>query len=139
MQSNSNTYAIPALKYLFIVEYKDGSVYRQNMADLPVIKKTGSSFSDVRMEDVSRFYLVDAKNVFCVDLNDGHFEVNKIPFYMHDQGEGLKDFRLIFYRQHTHSFNIGTKEELLHEINYCLGWQTNNEQGNNIKRIMEIK
>ena len=138
---NGNTYTIPVLKYLFIVEYKDGTIYEQNLHDLPVIKTTGSSFSDVRIEDVKRFYLVGAENAFCVDLSDGHFEVNKIPFFMHDQGIGLKDFRLIFYRQHTHNVNIGMNsfKELSHEINYCIGWQTNDEKGNNIKRIMEIK
>lgn len=129
------------LKYLFIVEYKDGTIYEQNLEDKPVIKTTGSSFSDVRVEDVKKFYLVGAEHSFCVDLSDGHFEVNNIPFYMHDQGIGLKDFRLIFYRQHTHNVNIGADsfKELSHEINYCIGWQTNDEKGNNIKRIMEIK
>lgn len=129
------------LKYLFIAEYKDGTIYEQNVEDKPVIKNTGSSFSDVRIDDVHRFYLVGAEGSFCVDLNDGHFEVNKVPFYMHDCGEHLKDFRLIFYRQHTHNVNIGVNsfKELSHEINYCIGWQTNDEKGNNIKRIMEIK
>lgn len=126
------------LKYLFIVEYKDGTIYRQNEEDKPVIVSKGSSFSDVRIEDVKRFYLVDAKNVFCVDLSDGHFEVNEVPFFMHDAGDGLKDFRLIFYRQHTHCVNIGLGKEVSHDVNYCIGWQTNDINGNNVKRIMEV-
>lgn len=127
------------LKYLFVVEYKDGSKYQQNAEDKPVIAQRGSSFSDVKIDEVARFYLVNYQYQFCVDLNDGHFEVNQVPFFMHDQGEGLKNFRLIFYRQHTHCFNMGTKQELTHDINYCIGWQTNNEKGENVKRIMEIK
>lgn len=127
------------LKYLFIVEYFDGTIYRQNEEDIPVIKETGSSFSDVRQEDVKRFHLVNQEHKFCVDLSDGHFEVNGVRFFMHDAGLGLKDFILIFYRQHLHQINVGSGKEISHDINYCIGWQINNQQGENIKRIMEIK
>lgn len=127
------------LKYLFIVEYKDGSIYEQNINDISVTDNKRSCFFDVKQDNVNKFHLIGEKNFFAVDLSDGHFEVNNVSFFMHDQGLSLKDFRLIFYRQHEHSFNMGSKQELSHEINYCIGWQTNDENGNNIKRIMEIK
>lgn len=130
------------LKYLFIAEYKDGSIYEQNGYDISVSDTKRSCFFDVMQDKVRRFLLVGSDNIFSVDLSDGHFEVNNVSFFMHDQGLGLKDFRLIFYRQHLHHFNIGDygiPNELLHEINYCIGWQTNDENGMNVKRIMEVK
>jgi len=70
------------LKYLFVVEYKDGSVYQQNTEDISVTDDKRSCFFDVVQENVLRFFLVDADNIFCVDLTDGHFEVNKISFFI---------------------------------------------------------
>lgn len=125
------------MKYLFIAEYKDGATYAQNLQDISLTDEKRSCFFDVRQEDVLRFFLTGGDNVFCVDLSDGHFEVNEVPFFMHDAGLGLKDFRLIFYRQHTHQFS-GDRKELAHDINFCIGWQTNDDNGKNVKRIMEI-
>ena len=125
------------LKYLFVVEYKDGTTYEQTQEDVSLTDPLRSCFFDVKQDEVLRFYLVSAEDVFCVDLSDGHFEVNKVPFFMHDAGSGLKDFRLIFYRQHTHQFNM-EKRELAHEVNYCIGWQTNDDENKNHKRIMEV-
>lgn len=142
MVSTANTFVIPALKYLFIVEYKDGSIFEQNPLDISITDGKRSSFFDVKQDEVKTFYIGDGKNGFLVDLTDGHFEVNGVSFFMHDAGSGLKDFRLIFYRQHLHHFHIGdygVPNELMHEINFCIGWQTNDEKGNNIKRIMEVK
>lgn len=125
------------LKYLFVVEYKDGTSYEQTQEDVSKTDEKRSCFYDVKQDEVLRFYLVSAENVLCVDLSDGHFEVNKFHFFMHDAGEGLRDFRLIFYRQHTHQFNM-ERQELSHEINYCIGWQTNDKDGKSHKRIMEV-
>lgn len=130
------TFVIPNLKYLFIVEYKDGAIYQQNETDISITDSKRSCFFDVRQDDVRKFFLVDANNVFCVDLEDGHFEINNVPFFMHDTGLELTDFRLIFYRQHEHKFNIGF-DELSHEVKYCMGWQTAKEEKNH-KRIIEF-
>jgi len=142
--SKSNGKAILAkspvnLKYLFIVKYKDGSIYQQNEQDVSLTDNTRSCFFDVKQDEVEEFHLVDADNTYSVFMHDGHFEVNGVPFYMHDEGEGLADFRLIFYRQHEHMVNVGGGgfQQLDHTIKYCIGWQTNLE-GKNIKRIMEF-
>lgn len=128
-----------ALKYLFTVEYKDGSTYKQNDQDVSFQDSTRSCFYDVaqRLDEVKRFSVSDGDNTFLVDMSDGCFEVNSVPFYMHDRDLTLRDARLIFYRQHTHSLNQ-YNEELSHQIRYAIGWQANDEKGNNIKRIMEI-
>lgn len=128
------------LKYLFEAYYKDGSYYIQNEQDVSNTDNKRSCFFDVKQDEVVAFHLIEScenPNAFSVYLNDGRFEVNGQDFFMHDTGEGLKDFRLIFYRQHEHDFNIGMKE-MAHRIKYCIGWQTNDANGNNIKRIMEI-
>ena len=127
------------LKYLFEVTYKDGSIYKQNEEDKPVIKEIGSSFSDVIQENVKTFTLIGEGNRYMVNLEDGHFEVNGIPFLMHEENDLLKDFRLVFWRRHTHSFNRTMAEETSHIIVYRLGWQANDRKGNNIQQIMQIE
>lgn len=129
------------LKYLFVVKYKDGSVYQQNAEDVSLTDNTRSCFFDVKQDEVEEFHLCDADNVYSVYLSDGRFAVNYIPFYMHDTWAGLKDFRIIFYRDNLRHFNVGVdgiNGQLSHEIKYCMGWQTNHE-GKNVKRIMEFK
>ncbi len=134
----SNTLVIPYLKYLFTAKYKNGSEYKQNWQDISINEPTKRScFYDVEQDKVVSFTLVGDNKIISVYLNDGHFEINDVPFFMHDTGLDLKDFRLIFYRQHEHKFNIGL-QELSHDIKYCIGWQTNDANGNNIKRIMEV-
>lgn len=128
-----------ALKYLFTVEYKDGSTYKQNEQDVSFQDSSRSCFYDVaqRLDEVIKFSISGENNTFLVDMSDGSFEVNGTSFYMHDRDLTLRDARLIFYRQHTHKVNASC-EELSHDIVYCIGWQANDEKGNNIKRIMEI-
>ena len=92
-------------------------------------------FFDVRQDDVARFTLTGDGHSYAVDLTDGHFEVDGVPFKMHE--EPLKDFRLIFFRKHTHNFNLEYKE-LSHDVVYRMGWQTTNEKGENVQRVMEI-
>jgi len=121
------------LKYLFIAEYKDG-VFKQTPEDVSVKDPKRSCFFDVDHDKLVRFHLV-GDHKFTVDLRDGHFEVNGVSFFMHE--EPLKDFRLIYFRKHTHHFNI-QYEEKAHEIVYRMGWQTTNEKGENVQRVLEI-
>lgn len=122
------------LKYLFSVEYLDGSTFQQNAEDVSRINPKKSAFYDVRKDQVKRFTLSDGTNNFTVDLRDGHFEINGIPFYFHE--ENYKDYRLIFFRKHKHNFNTNF-EEISHTVTYRIGWQTTHE-GKNVKRIMEF-
>ena len=129
-----------ALKYLFDVEFEDGSVYTQNKEDKSLLEEKKSCFYDVLNsgKKIKLFMLSDGKDAYAVDLTDGRFEVNGKSFYMHEERD-LKDFRIIFFRQHTHNFNIDTKEQLSHEIVFRMGFQANDQKGNNIQRVMEIK
>jgi|SRR3989344_221862 len=122
------------MKYLFEVEYTDGTFFQQNKEDVSLTDPKRSAFFDVKQEEVKRFTL-KGPNTFCVDLTDGHFEINGISIRLHD--EQLSDFRLIYFRRHRHQFNLAL-EEKLHEITFRFGWQANDKDGKNVQRVMEI-
>ena len=126
------------LKYLFQVTYKDGTVYHQNEEDRSVTDpETRSCYFDVKVDEVKSFFVFNSEHTYSVNLEDGHFEVDGVPFLMHTDPE-ITGFRLVYYRQHTHSFNQESSEELSHDIVYCLGWQTTDKNGKNVQRIMTI-
>jgi len=122
------------MKYLFEAVYKDDSSYKQTQEDKSVLHEAGSCFTDVIQDEVSKFSLV-GEHTYLVNLDDGHFEIDGVSFAMHE--EKLEDFRLVFWRRHTHSFNQA-QEELAHDVIYRLGWQANDKDGKNIQRVMEI-
>lgn len=142
------------LKYLFSAEFQDGTSFIQNMEDRSLIDPDKrSSFYDLlhRVEEGSKlatFSLTDGRNSFTVDLQDGHFTINRVPFYLHEEREAW-DFRLIFFRQHTHHFNqrvdykdahwqeVGKPKQVNHEIVYRMGWQATVD-GKNVQRIIEF-
>ena len=128
------------MKYLFDVEFEDGSCYTQNAEDRSLIEpEKRSCYYDVMQsgKKINQFMLSDGNNCYSVDLKDGSFTVNGVRFFMHEERD-LKDFRLIYFRQHTHNFNLATNEQLSHEIVFRMGWQTTKD-GKNIQRIMEIE
>jgi hypothetical protein len=109
------------LKYLFRVIYKDGTEFQQTQEDVSKNVPGGSAFSDVNQDKVKKFILEGASgldNSIGVDLNEGYFWNGNI-FYVGEPGP--KPYKLIFYRQHTHNFNID-REELSHIIKYCIGY-----------------
>jgi len=126
------------LKYLFTVAYKDGSTYKQNPEDRSATEpEKRSCFFDVRQDDVARFELNGEGHGYAVDMTDGHFEIDGVPFRMHE--EELSGFRLIFFRQHTHQFSVGAEsnKELSHDIVYRIGWQCT-VGGKNYQQVMHI-
>lgn len=126
------------LKYLFQATYKDGSVYLQNEEDKSITEpETRSCYFDVKVDEVKSFFIFNNDHTYSVNLEDGHFEVDGMPFFMHTDHR-LTDYRLVYYRQHTHSFNQETSDELSHEVEYCIGWQANDSDGKNVQRIMTI-
>jgi len=130
------------MKYLFTVKFDDDSTYVQNAEDKSTIDpEKRSCFFDVMQaveagKKIVWFVLYDDKNVYSVNLVDGHFQINGVAFFMHERRD-LKDFRIVFFRQHTHHFNQDRKE-LGHEIIFRFGWQTTFD-GQNFQQIMEIE
>ena len=128
------------LKYLFTAYYKDGTSYKQNEEDVSVTDPKRSCFFDVKQDEIIAFVLRGEGHRYWVDLTDGHFEIDRIPFQMHEKP--LKDFKLIFFRQHTHTFKVSTmknkQEEMNHEVVYRMGWQCT-VGGQNYQRVMQFK
>lgn len=151
MQSN----AVP-LKYLFTATFADGSEIVQTPEDRSELEpEKRSQFYDVleraKQVAMTRFELREAEGArrFAVDLRDGAFEAGGERFFIHDDHTELvnkktvsiplSNFRIVFFRTHKHSFNVGvhTQEEISHEIVYRFGWQAT-VNGVNYQRVMQI-
>ena len=130
-------------KYLFEAHFKDGTRIQQTQEDLSATEPSKSAFYDVaqRMDEVEIFGLFsDETNDICVvDLRDGHFEVNGVPFHV-GTTEFLPDtkFRLIYFRKVKRHFHVGSMEQVGHEITFNIGWQTTVD-GKNFQETIEVK
>ncbi len=133
----------PALKYLFIAEYRDGTTFVQPPDDKsqnhnPKAEHNPSSFTDVDQSKLIRFHLVDvsyprenAVPDWTVDLRDGHFEHCGAPFILNDtpmeevapmkQPDNLK---LVYYREARQELNLVTGEKRAYINRYFIGWST---------------
>jgi len=123
-----------ALKYLFKATCLDDSVYQQNPEDTSVSDPKRSCFFDLDITKLKNFSLEGEGHSYLVDLVDGHFEIDGIPFSFHEYP--LTDIRLVYFRRHTHSFNIKFQEQS-HTMCFRFGFQAD-ENGKMIQRIMEI-
>lgn len=123
------------LKYLFTAIYKDGTRYTQNEQDISIKNKERSCFFDVEQDKLAKFMLSGERHTYAVNLVTGNFEIDGNSFGVFEST--LKKYRVIFWRQHTHSINMVDKTEV-HKIRYCIGWQANDERGKNHQRIIYI-
>lgn len=140
------------MKYLFTATFADGSTIEQTPDDKSTIEpEKRSQFYDVlklaETKELVRFELRLREHAiagptgvpterYAVDLRDGHFEVNGVPFRMHE--DSVVGFELIYFRQHTHSFNQTqhTTREVSHDIVFRIGWKLKGNQ--NYQRVMQI-
>jgi hypothetical protein len=148
------------LKYIFEVHYKDGTTYKSTQQDVSQLHEYGSCFTDVKIEEVEVFFLFNNDHCYSVNLNDGHFEVDKVPFIMHKPHKKvkngketiieLKDFKLHYERDVTRSqvarIKIGEDGKPIVEamvgeeqvtIAYNFGW-TCVVDGKKYQEIMQI-
>lgn len=126
------------LKYLFQATYNDGTIYQQTPEDVSRTDPKKSCYYDVDQEKLKVFFLYNDEHTYSVNLQDGHFEVDNVPFFFHEENN-LKDFKLIFFRQHTHSFIVNQEKnsEISHMIVYRMGWQCT-VNGKNYQKVMQI-
>ncbi len=123
----------PQLKYRFVALYKDGTIYEQNAQDVSVTNPQKSCFYDIDVPALRAFALYGPDGTeYLVDLQDGHFEINEIPFFLHN--EPCSDFRLIYFRRNILNFG---EIEPSHAVSFNFGWQTT-FNGQNVKRIMTL-
>jgi hypothetical protein len=136
-----------SLKYLFECHFNDGTRLLQTPEDVSSIDPTRSAFYDVvqRLDDVDAFVLYEpgpniVPNVnLIVDLKTGLFSLNGVPFLASNPSETIppdSKFRLVYFRRHTHITN-GDGEQISHDTEYHLGWQTTVD-GKNYQQTIAI-
>ena len=131
--------------HLFIAEYKDGKQYEQGDLDQSLQDENKNAFYDIfykpikPLEDLIRFSLSGNDHTYTVDLRDGHFEIDGVPFKQHEE-DFLIDFRLIYFRRHlVHTVIGGEKHgQQTREFEYHLGWQTT-FKGKNYKQTIHFR
>lgn len=106
------------MDFLFVVEYYDGTIYRQTPVDMSLTNPEKSCWYDVVPERVKRLSLVGKGHIVTVDLTDGHFEVdgrNMPP----KEWPHSKPFPVYFHRvEQSMGLNCNEKRT------YFIGWKT---------------
>lgn len=127
------------LRYLFVAQMSDGTIIRQTPEDVSTAEPlTRSAFYDVENNaaDVVFFGLYNNDNTYLVDLRDGHFEINGVPFSaqpvtkpcINEGGE----FKLVYYRDHQQELVMSANGEPKagnHYHQYRLGWTYTDPNG----------
>lgn len=132
--------------YSFTATYEDGTIVELNHNleddDFSKLADSGSRFTDVLTKEkeskLVSFVLHNDVVSAGVDLRDGHFEINGVPFFLHRPDmEVLKDFRIIYFRTVQRTYNQGTGAESAGILGYSLGWQTT-KNGTNIQKTIFV-
>lgn len=130
--------------YSYTATFEDGTQIFRDMND-PNSDKcqtrsdgTGSRFTDVQEKDkeskLVSFVVHNDTHSFGVDLRDGHFEINGIPFFQHrPDRDGYKDFRIIHYRTTQINMNQSFDQVSGGIVGYGVGWQITHD-GKNIQK-----
>jgi hypothetical protein len=139
------------LQYLFEAHLKDGTVISQTPQDVSLVDPEKSAYYDVmqRLSEVEVFGIYNDKATYVVDLRDGHFEINGIPFNTLSKEDSTEDdielgpdqkFELVYFRRHVHVTMVGAElpVELSHTVDYHLGWSTKID-GKEIRRTISAR
>jgi hypothetical protein len=137
------------MKYLFTAHFENGPSYFQNFNDESLVNPQKSCYFDIEQriaagEKLWKFDLVGAvfdNHTYSVNLIDGHFEVDGAPFTILNDAarrehQELRDFRLIYFRRVL--MNFVATQEIQKEVAFHLGWQANDNGGNNHQQIIRI-
>lgn len=133
----------PTLNYLFVAQYKDGTMFAQPDDDKSARDEKRSAFYDIDQENLDCFFLTNGKDVYMVDMNDGHFEANQASFNLVDQEFTLVNpLRLVYYRETVVNSEISPEgEEVKREHfvrRYFMGWQTTDKDGKNVVKTISV-
>ena len=129
------------LKYLFIAMMRDGSLIEQTEEDRSIVDPLKSAFYDVvqRIDEVDAFILLGQGHTYLVDLHDGHFELDNVPFSIqpveHPTIVPGGKFSLIYWRDHQHAL---TESGATHQIQYRIGWRYTDPKGREYIQTMVI-
>lgn len=132
----------------FIAEFTDGTIITQTPEDTSTHVEGKNAFYDVlqRLDDVLRFSLIQEDGTrLTTDLSTGHFEVNGVPFFAHDQNKQPQGkLKLIYFKEMHQNFHQGVSEPYEIYCNkYYIGWEDEasryNENSPNNKTTISIK
>lgn len=138
----------PVLDYLFAAEFLDGSRLEQTPEDVSASHPTKSAFYDLCQhneyggvltdehglalvrDDIAFFGITNGEHFYVVDLRDGHFELDHMPFF--PQPTAYPDippggrFSLLYFRDHQQDIIMapdGSQTLGAHRMAYRLGWE----------------
>lgn len=136
------------LKYLFAAVFADGTQINQTLEDRSKVDPLKSEFYDVmeyeKKSPLIKFSIghIQEDKWAIVDLIDGHFELNGIPFYLHLNLPSVDPkFRIVYFRIRTEQLTTaadGTQTPSSLDPKYMLGWQTTIE-GKNYQEVIILK
>lgn len=123
------------MKYLFTAQFNDGEEYRQTTEDKSLTIEGKSAFYDIKDKQIKTFRLEGDGHTYLVDLTDGHFEIDGVPFGVNEPVSADEPLRLIYFRRnyihHAGTEIIGT------DRHFFIGWQTT-VNGKNYQQIIQI-
>lgn len=130
--------------FSYTATFEDGTQIVQNHhdedGDKSLTKENGTRFTDIQAKEKESkllcFVCHNENYSFGVDLRDGHFEINGIPFFQHrpELGEPYKDFRVVYFRTIRQIRESG-KEDRAEIVCHGIGWQVTHN-GENIQKII---
>jgi hypothetical protein len=125
------------LKYKFTATFTDGTIYQQNDVDISPTDSTKNCFYDVlqlqKEKELALFSITDGIHIYEVDFQRKGLRAQNawIP-----APEGLTNFRLIFFKRVSILFTNFI--EAGKNIEFHLGWQANDANGNNFQSVAEV-
>jgi hypothetical protein len=128
--------------FKFTAAFEDGTVIEQNDEDISVVDKTRSCYFDVKEKEkeskLVSFVIHNDSYSLGVDLRDGHFELNGIPFFQHDPIiTPYENFEIEYYRTVVREIRQdGTQISGIID-SYTVGWKVT-YKGEEIKRIVRF-
>jgi guanyl-specific ribonuclease Sa len=122
------------MKYLFTAQFS-GETYEQTAEDVSKTEPTRSAYFDIKDKPIEAFSLHGEGHQYLVDLKDGHFEIDGVPFVV-EKVPPDATLRLIYYRNNTVHFS-GT-EETGREVEFVIGWQYTGKKKKNHQQTISI-
>jgi hypothetical protein len=125
------------MKFLFRAHHSDSTIIEQTSQDISQTTPGKSAYFDVNHEKLVLFELYEAnnpRNSVIVNIIDKSITIcsDTLRTILSPPEEPLSNVRLIYFRRNTQV--IGGPVDTVFNV----GWQANDERGNNVKRIVEV-
>lgn len=129
----------------FVATYADGRQVFQTPEDVSQHTPGKNAFFDVLNceEQPVSFVIRNEEHSFGVDLRDGHFECNGVPFFQHrPEHKKYRDFKLVYWRITDQLMEINTETQERTPIGarvagYVIGWECQHD-GERVERTFNV-